>query len=195
MSHFFAYMGKMKYIKRWNIMRNTENENILEHSAQCAMIAHALCVIKNKLFGGNLDSDRVAVLALYHETSEVITGDLATPVKYFNHEITEAYKKIESLAEERISNMLPDEIRDEYSELITQPKDTAEHQIVKAADKICAYIKCIEESKAGNSEFRKAEIKIKADLRVICENGDFPEVNYFMENFISSFELSLDELN
>lgn len=195
MSHFFAYMAKMKYISRWNIMRNTENENILEHSAQCAMIAHALCVIKNKLYNGKINPDRVAVLALYHETSEVITGDLATPVKYFNPEINSAYKKIEALAEEKIFDMLPDELKTEYCGLITQETDTDEHRIIKAADKICAYIKCIEEMKAGNSEFRKAEMKIKAELDSMCEGEASPEVRYFMEKFLPSFSLTLDELN
>jgi len=192
-SHFFAYMAKMRYIKRWNVMRNTEVENILEHSAQCAMVAHALCVIGNSLFGGELDSERVAVAALFHETSEVITGDLATPIKYFNPEITAAYKEIEKLAEGRMLDMLPEELRGSYAPLIVQPKGTVESAVIKSADKICAYIKCAEELKAGNSEFSRAAAKIRAELDVICETS--PEVAYFIDKFLPSFELTLDELN
>lgn len=190
MSHFFAFMSKMKYIRRWNIMRNTRDENIQEHSLQTAMIAHALAVIKNKLYGGNIDEKSVMAKAVYHETGEVITGDLATPIKYFNPEIKNAYKEIEDIATKKLFNMIPEEIRDEYEPLLF-PKKDEELRIVKAADKICAYLKCLEELKAGNGEFEKAKIKIEEELL----NSEEPEVKYFMDNFTKSFELTLDELN
>ena len=157
------------------------------------MVAHALCVIGNELFGGKYDADRVAVRALYHETSEVITGDLATPIKYFNPEINAAYKEIERLAERRMLDMLPDELKGAFEPLIIQEKLSPETAIIKSADKICAYIKCAEELKAGNAEFEKAAAKIKAELEKICENS--PETRYFIDKFLPSFELTLDELN
>lgn len=192
MYHFFSYMAKMKHIKRWGIMRNTREENIQEHSLQAAMIAHALAVIKNKLFGGNVDAERVMAVAVYHEAGEVITGDLATPIKYFNPEIKSAYKQIERVAEQKLVAMLPDEIKGEYEKLILgREEDKEVYALVKAADRICAYIKCIEELSAGNREFEKAQKTILASI----ENLDMPEVKYFMDKFIPSFELSLDELN
>lgn len=192
MYHFFSYMAKMKHIKRWGLMRNTREENIQEHSLQTAMIAHALAVIKNKLYGGSLDAAHVMALAVYHEAGEVITGDLATPIKYFNPEIKNAYKQIERVAEKKLVKMLPETIRDEYEKLILQREDDVEcYAIVKAADKICAYLKCIEEMSAGNMEFEKAQ---KTIHRTIMDM-DMAEVKYFMETFVPSFNLTLDELN
>lgn len=191
MSHFFAYISKMKYITRWNIMRNTEKENIAEHSCQCAQIAHALCIINNKVFSGSVCASDVAVLALFHEISEVITGDLATPVKYYNPEIKTAYKQIESIAEDKLIDMLPEELKSEYANIIKEDKTGLEYQFVKAADKLCAYIKCLEELKAGNNEFSQAKNKIYSQL----DKNPLPEVKYFMDNFINSFDLTLDELN
>lgn len=192
MYHFFSYMAKMKHIKRWGIMRNTREENIQEHSLQAAMIAHALAIIKNKLFGGNVDAERVMAVAVYHEAGEVITGDLATPIKYFNPEIKNAYKQIERVAEQKLIAMLPDEIKGEFEALILGREDDKEvYALVKAADRICAYIKCIEETSAGNKEFEKAQKTILATI----EKLDMPEVRYFMDKFIPSFELTLDELN
>lgn len=192
-SHFFAYLSRMRYIGRWNIMRNTEHENILEHSAQCAMIAHALCIIRNRLYGGSVNPEAVALAALYHESSEVITGDLATPVKYYNPEISAAYKKIEALAENRLCEMLPPELRADYAPLLMPPTGTDEQRIIKYADKLCAYIKCMEELKAGNCEFERAAAKIKTELETI--EASAPEVAYFMKTFLPSFSLTLDELN
>ncbi len=192
MYHFFSYMARMKHIKRWGLMRNTREENIQEHSLQTAMIAHALALIKNRMFGGSVDTERVLALAVYHEAGEVITGDLATPIKYFNPEIKTAYKQIERVAEEKLVNMLPEEIRKDYESLIlNRDQETEHYAIVKAADKICAYLKCVEELSAGNSEFEKAKYAIEKTIR---EMGR-PEVNYFMETFVPSFELTLDELN
>ena len=191
MYHFFGYLARMKHIRRWGLMRNTRDENIQEHSLQAAMIAHALAVIKNKLFGGNVDAERVMALAVYHEVGEVITGDLATPIKYFNPEIKNAYKEIERVAEEKLLCMLPDELRDEFEPLVKQREDDEAYAIVKAADKICAYLKCVEEMSAGNSEFAKA----KKTLKKTIDSMNRPEVDYFMKTFVPSFELTLDELN
>lgn len=192
MSHFFAYLSKMKFIKRWGLMRNVREENIQEHSLQVAMIAHSLALIKNKLYGGELDLYRVLLLAVYHEASEVITGDLATPIKYFNPEIKKAYKDIEQIANQRLFSMLPDELKDEFSSVFFSiPEDNDYRLIVKEADKICAYLKCIEELKAGNQEFSKAERAIAKDISQM----EGPEVKYFMDKFVPSFHLTLDELN
>jgi len=192
MHHFFSYMAKMKHIKRWGLMRNTREENIQEHSLQTAMIAHALAVIRNEVFGGQIDADRVMSMAVYHEAGEVITGDLATPIKYFNPGIKQAYKEIERHAEEKLVKMMPKEMQGVYEGLILGREDDEEiYKIVKAADKICAYLKCVEELSAGNKEFEKAQANIKKAIKKI----ELPEVKYFMENFAESFELTLDELN
>lgn len=192
MYHFFSYMAKMKHIKRWGLMRNTRDENIQEHSLQAAMIAHALAMIKNTYFNGSVDANFVMSLAVYHEAGEVITGDLATPIKYFNPEIKQAYKQIEHVAEEKLVEMLPKEMQDEYKKLILEREEDKEcYSIVKAADKICAYLKCVEEMSAGNKEFEKAQANILKSINDL----NMPEVAYFMENFVPSFELTLDELN
>ena len=192
MSHFFAYLARMKFIHRWGLMRNTCPENIQEHSLQVAMIAHGLAIIRNRLFGGQVDPDRVAVLALYHDVGEVITGDLATPIKYFNPKIKTAYNEIEVVARQKLFDMLPQELRPDYQSLFFLAGDDREHwELVKAADKICAYLKCLEEMKAGNQEFSKAEKAIQTDI----EKMDLPEVAYFVERFVPSFVLTLDELN
>ncbi|MGI6538873.1 MAG: 5'-deoxynucleotidase [Caldicoprobacterales bacterium] len=192
MSHFFAYLSRMKFIQRWGLMRNVRQENIQEHSLQTAMIAHNLALIRNKKFGGSVNPERAALLAVYHEASEVITGDLAMPIKYFNPEIKKAYKDIERVASGRLLSMLPDELKSDYESLLFQSQEEEElWKIVKAADKICAYLKCIEELKAGNLEFSKAEKSIKKDL----DKLDLPEVKYFIEHFVPSFHLTLDELN
>jgi 5'-deoxynucleotidase len=192
MSHFFAYISRMKLIQRWGLMRNTQTENIQEHSLQVAMVAHILAIIRNKLFDGDVDPDRVATLAIYHDCSEVITGDLPTPIKNFNKDITSAYKKIEHLAAERIYKMLPGELRDEYESIFfKQEKDEEHWKLVKAADKICAYLKCLEELQAGNNAFLKAERSVMAGLMKM----NMPEVTYFVETFSPSFSLTLDELN
>lgn len=190
MIHFYAYLSRMKHIKRWGLMRNTEMENIKEHSFDVAVIAHALALIKNKLFGGETDPLHVMALALFHEAGEVITGDIATPIKYFNPEVNEAFKNIEHIAAKKIVNMAPVELREDYAALILHEGDES-YKIVKEADKLCAYIKCLEEGKTGNTEFAKARVKIEGDLRAM----DAPEVAYFMEHCIQAYELTLDELN
>lgn len=190
MSHFFAYLGRMKYILRWGLMRNTQPENIQEHSLQVAVIGHALAVIKNKRFGGAVDADKVTTLSAFHEASEVITGDLATPIKYFNPHIKEAYKNIEQVADEKLLSLLPEEFREDYRPLLFQ-EDSEEHRLMKAADKICAYLKCLDELRAGNREFEKATAAIRREL----DSMKRPEVEYFLKEFAPSFSLTLDELN
>jgi 5'-deoxynucleotidase len=191
MSHFFAYLSKMKYINRWGLMRNTEPENIQEHSLEVALIAHTLAIIKNTLFDGKVDPDRTAVLALYHEIGEVIVGDLPSPIKYFNGAIHQAFSAIETNARERLFNMLPDELRFNYQPLVFPNDQGDEAELVKAADKISAYLKCIHELKFGNKDFEKAEHTIKNRIEEI----ELPEVKYFMDTFVPSYSLTIDELN
>ncbi|MHB1315449.1 MAG: 5'-deoxynucleotidase [Christensenellales bacterium] len=191
MSHFFAYLSRMKYILRWNIMRNTSKENIQEHSLQVAMIAHGLAVIGNTLYGKHYDTGKVLSYAVFHEAAEVITGDLATPIKYFNPQIKSAYKEIEKVAEEKLVHMLPGPLQGEYRSLLQPDKDSPEYMLMKAADRICAYLKCVDELKAGNREFEKAKESTRRNL----EQYDLDEIRYFMDNFSESFALTLDELN
>ena len=187
---FFAMLSRMKYINRWGLMRNTNPENIQEHSHMVAVLAHALAVIHNEKFGGQVDAGAVAVAALYHDASEILTGDLPTPIKYDNPDIQGAYKSVEAMAERRLLSMLPEEFRPTYEEALTIP-DPEVRALVKAADKLSAYLKCVEELKAGNDEFKKAKEQTYAALR---ENPT-PALGYFMEHFLSGFELTLDELN
>lgn len=192
MSHFFAYLSRMKLIQRWGLMRNTRTENIQEHSLQVAMVAHGLALLRNTYCGGSVDPERVLALATYHEVSEVITGDLATPIKYFNPDIRGAYLNIEELAKQRLQQMLPEELREAYEPYLFHREEDAENwKLVKAADKICAYLKCVEELKTGNEEFQKAEKKIRGELAAY----NMPEVEYFLNTFVPSFSLTLDELN
>jgi 5'-deoxynucleotidase len=192
MSHFFAYLARMKFIQRWGLMRNTQPENIQEHSLQVAVIAHSLALIKNKRFKGTVNPERTAVLALFHDASEVITGDLATPIKNFNPKIKTVYREIELVAKQRLYNMLPEELKPDYHSILFWQEADREHwELVKAADKICAYLKCLEELKAGNQEFIKAEKAIKEAIAGL----NLPEVLYFMENYVPSMSLTLDELN
>ncbi len=192
MYNFFAYMSRMKLIRRWALMKAVTDENIAEHSAEVAQIAHALAVIANKLYGKHLNADRVTTLALYHEASEVITGDLPTPIKYYNPEIRKAYKDIESIANNKLLSMLPDELKDEYTPIIEQDTSTYEHRIVKAADKLAAYVKCLDELKSGNKEFAKAKTALKKEVEAYF---DMPEVKYFCDKFLSSYSKTLDELD
>ena len=188
---FFAFLSRMKYIQRWSLMRNVTNENIQEHSLQTAMIAHGLALIKNKYFNGNVNAEKIALYAIFHDCNETIIGDLPTPIKYFNPEISEAYKKLENVSKEKLLTMLPQGLQKEYREILFYDENSMEGRIIKAADRICAYLKCIEEIKAGNSEFKKAK---NATLKKIKEI-DLPEVKYFMDHFINNFRLTLDELN
>jgi 5'-deoxynucleotidase len=192
MSHFFAYLSRMKFIRRWGLMHNTYPENIQEHSLRVAMVAHALAVIRNKVFAGNVSAERTAVLGLYHDAGEVLTGDLPAPVKYFNPEIKNAYKEIEAAAARRLLNMIASALKADYQGLlVAEAADKKPRELVKAADKLCAYLKCLEEIGAGNQEFAKAE---KA-LRARVEELDLPEVRYFLDTFAPSFRLTLDELD
>jgi 5'-deoxynucleotidase len=191
MSHFFAWMARMKFIQRWGLMHSTQTENIQEHSLRVAMITHALAVIRNRLFAGDVSPERAAVAAIYHDASEVLTGDLPRPVKYFNPEIERAYHVIERVARERLLGMLPAALQPDYQILLTPgAADGPYMDLIKAADKLCAYIKCLEETSAGNREFLEAE-KI---LRESVESIDLPEVRYFLRTFVPSFRLTLDEL-
>jgi 5'-deoxynucleotidase len=191
MSHFFAYLSKMKYINRWGLMRNTEPENIQEHSLNVALIAHALAIIKNAFYQGKVDPDRAAVLALYHEIGEVIVGDLPAPIKYFNNAIHQSFSDIENIAREKLFLMLPSELRSNYHPLIFPNDGEPELELVKAADKISAYLKCLQELKHGNTDFQKAEKTLKKRLAKI----QLPEVKYFMDKFLPSYSLTIDELN
>ena len=188
--HFFAYLSRMKHIKRWGLMRNTEPENIKEHSLDVAILAHALAIIHNTYFGGNLDEKKIMAMGAFHEAGEIMTGDLPTPVKYYNSRIQEAYREIEEIALERTMDMLPEELRGAYRPLI-QHTDDADYRFVKYADKLCAYIKCVEEIKSGNAEFEQAKCKIAEQIAQIEE----PAVLYFIEHFLPSFALTIDELN
>lgn len=199
---FFAMVSRMRYINRWALMRNTRVENIEEHSLQVAIIGHALALIRKEYFPIDndgkdrikVDENLVTTLAVYHDTNEILTGDMPTPVKYFNISMTGAYKEIEHQASQKLVSMLPPELSSKYEELLSpdrsNPEIDAAMQIVKAADKISALIKCIEESKAGNSEFVSASKRIRKTIDSI----ELPEVKYFMDNFIPAFSKTLDEL-
>lgn len=189
MSHFFAYINRMRFINRWALMRNSYTENIQEHSHQVAVLAHALAVIRNRCFGGCVDEGAVAVAALYHDAPEILTGDLPTPIKYYNPQIRDSYKQVERVAEDKLLDMLPRELRPEYEELL-HPSDEQVQELVKAADKLSAHIKCLEELKAGNGEFRAAA----EQTRAVLDKMDLPELRYFCENFLGSFALTLDEM-
>ena len=190
MYKFFAFIDRMKYIKRWSLMRNVHEESIMEHTQQVSILAHALALIGNKIFNGNIDEKKVLLYAQYHEISEVITGDLPTPIKYFNPEIKTAYKDIEKDACTKLINTLPNELKGEYEKYILADSESKEWQIVKKADRLSAYIKCIEEIKSGNSEFKKAKKSIEKEL----ESCQMPEVKYFMEHIAPAYLLTLDEL-
>lgn len=191
MFKFFAYLDRMKYIKRWSLMRSVREENIMEHSQQVAVIAHALALINNKIFGGNANVKDTVLLAQYHEVGEVITGDLPTPIKYFNPEIKSAYKDLEKNASSRILNMLPEELKEEYKKYVLPDERTLEYKLVKSADKLSAYLKCIEELKAGNSEFKKAKDSIEKEIK----NMGVKEAEYYLKTFVPAYKLSLDELD
>ena len=190
MSHsFFAYIARMKYIVRRGLMRNTVQENIQEHSHMVAVLAHALAVIRRDTFGGTVDPGHVAAVALYHDAPEIFTGDLPTPVKYANDTIRDAYKAVEENAAQRLTAMLPAEVRPAYTQLLSE-SDPEVVTLVKAADKLSAHLKCLEELKAGNREFQSAAEQTLQALRAYR----LPELDYFMERFLPAFQLTLDEL-
>ena len=188
-NHFFAYISRMRNVKRWALMRNTEEENIQEHSHMAAVLAHALALIENRFYGGALDAEHIAVVALYHDAEEILTGDLPTPIKYFNPAIREAYRQVERVAGEKLLAMLPEPLRADYAPIL-QNEDEDTERIVKAADKLSAYIKCVEEQKAGNLEFRRAAEQTRAALEAM----QLPCVDYFLEHCMESFSMTLDEL-
>jgi 5'-deoxynucleotidase len=190
-SHFYAYISKLRWLQRWGLKRNTVNENVMEHSWEVATIAHALALIRNRHFGGTLDVNAIVVAALYHDCSEVITGDLPSPIKYHTPELTHAYKAIERQAEYELLNLLPEELKDDYRSVLIEEQLPEEHRtLIKAADTIAAYIKCHTEVTAGNREFSKAEEAVKARLAQL----NLPEVQFFLDTFIGSYSLTLDEL-
>ncbi|ASG00230.1 5'-deoxynucleotidase [Vibrio anguillarum] len=191
-SHFFAHLARMKLIQRWPLMRSISSENISEHSLQVAFVAHALAVIKNKKFGGKVNPERIAILGMYHDTSEVLTGDLPTPVKYYNPDIAKEYKKIEAAAEQKLLSMLPEELRDDFAPyLVSEAAHPEDVTIVKQADSLCAYLKCLEELSAGNHEYALAKKRLDVTLR----DRHTPEMEYFLNTFAPSFELTLDEIS
>ena len=195
-SHFFAIVSRMKYIERWALMRSSRPENLSEHALEVAMIAHALCTIGNVRYGRELDADRAAVIALYHDASEIITGDMPTPVKYRNEELRGAYKEVEREAELELLATLPDDLRPAFAEAFA-PTEANEQtayalELVKAADKLSAYIKCCEEASAGNAEFRTAATSTLATLTKM--RATHPEVGDFMDEFLPSYGRTLDEL-
>lgn len=191
MFKFFAFINRMKYIKRWSLMRSIREENIMEHSQQVAVISHALALIRNKVYGGNINVEKTVLLAQYHEVGEVITGDLPTPIKYFNPEIKTAYKDLEKIACEKLLGMLPENLKEEYEQYIIPDTGSEEYMLVKCADKLCAYLKCVEEIKAGNSEFKKARATILSELKGL----KVKEVDYYLKEFAPAYDLTLDELD
>ncbi|TGZ98337.1 5'-deoxynucleotidase [Rodentibacter pneumotropicus] len=190
-SHFFACLDRLRLIQRWSLMRNIEKENLAEHSLQVAFVAQALAIIKNKFFGGKVNSERIAVIAMYHDTSEIFTGDLPTPIKYFNPEITQAYKQIESAAELHLISLLPQELQEDFaSYLDSETFSDEEKHLVKQADLICAYIKAQFELDNGNQEFKTA----KTRLETLMQQWYSKEMDYFLQVFMPSFGRSLDEI-
>jgi len=189
--HFFAYISRMRFIQRWGLMRNTLPENDMEHALQTAMVAHCIAVMGNVRYQRNYNAEYVMALAVYHDSSEVITGDLPTPIKYFNREMKTAYKALERKASERLLDMLPDSLREDYAEYVLPDEGSPEYRVVKAADRLAAYLKCVEEMRAGNNEFKKAMLSIEEDLRKLGR----PEVDYFLREFAPAFDLTLDELD
>jgi 5'-deoxynucleotidase len=188
---FFAFLSRMRYISRWGLMRNTVPENIQEHSLDVAVIAHALAVIRNTYFNGTLDASRAALFGIFHDASEIFTGDMPTPVKHFNPDFKQSFHKLEDRARRKLLAMLPPELSGEYEPLFFFEGETEYVTLVKAADKIAALAKCIEEEKSGNLEFRRARAEHEENLNV----STLPEVRYFMEKFLPGYRLSLDELN
>ncbi len=190
-SHFYAYISKIRWLQRWGLKRNVINENVMEHSWEVATIAHVLGLIRNRHFGGTLDVNAVVVAALYHDCGEVITGDMPSPIKYHSPEITLAYKAVEKQAERELLGLLPEDLQPDFRAVLLHEEIPHEHmQLIKAADTLCAYLKCKAEVLAGNFEFSQAEKDVKARLDRI----ELPEVGYFLDTFAPSYGLTLDEL-
>ena len=189
-SDFFAFISRMKYIARGSLIRSTVQENIQEHSHMVAVLAHALGLIRRDVFGQPCDVERLAAIALYHDAPEILTGDLPTPIKYHSASIKNAYDEVESVAVEKLLAELPDALQPAYRDLLTAPQRPEEYALVKAADRLAAYIKCVEERKAGNLEFSSAELASRKKLDAL----ELPELTYFLEHFMPGFEKNLDEL-
>ncbi len=193
--NFFALISRMKYIDRWALMRNTRAENLCEHSMEVAIIAHALCIIGNVRYGKHLDAEKAALIGLYHDASEIITGDMPTPVKYFNADLKQAYKEVEKVADNKLLEKLPEDLRPSYEAIFNSEEDENEiymRKLVKAADKLSALIKCINEMNAGNNEFRTAKESTGKAIRGLYM--ELPEVLDFVNEFIASYGSTLDEL-
>ena len=189
-NEFYALMGRMRYITRWGLMRNTFSENISEHSHMTAVLAHALALIRRDILDlPTPDPDRCAVAALYHDASEILTGDLPTPIKYYNPDIKEAYKQVERIAGNRLLDMLPQQLRSSYEHLVLEDEEDV-LPFVKAADKLCAHIKCLEEQKAGNTEFDTAAKQTWDSMKAMAR----PELDWFLDNCLGAFALNLDQL-
>ena len=184
---FFAYLSRLRYIPRWGLMRNSEPENVQEHSYMTAVLAHALAAVRRDVFGGDADPDAAAAAALFHDAPEVFTGDMPTPVKYFDPVLRSAYGKVEQAAADRLLSALPAPLRPVYGPLV---REEQERELVKAADKLAAYLKCVTELHAGNEEFRRAGDQTLAALRAMA----LPEIDYFLQNLLPAFTLNLDEL-
>ncbi len=189
---FFAIISRMKYINRWGLMRSTITENISEHSLETAFIAHVLALYRNVRFGGSVDPERCALLAMYHDVTEVITGDMPTPIKYYNSEIKSEYDKVEKMAEQKMLSYLPDDLKEHYRPLFSKTEEEGElWELVKAADKLSALIKCIEERQMGNTDFSEAE---KSTLRAV-HDMQLPEAEEFLREFFPSYSLTIDHIN
>ena len=187
---FYAMLSRMKYINRWGLMRNSRSENLCEHSLEVAFIAHALGLINNRFYGGDIDPARLAVLAMYHDTTEIITGDMPTPVKYHSNVIRSAYSEVEKIACDELLQGLPKELREDYSSLLSESeKEETEWKYVKAADKISAWLKCVDERNMGNTDFEDAE----KSVREIIDKIDLPEVKFFMDEFAPVYGNTLDK--
>ena len=190
MNNFFGMLARMKYINRWGLMRNTINENIAEHSLEVAIIAHALAVIANTRFHKKLNAEHIAIMGIMHDTTEIITGDLPTPIKYYAPEIRDAYKKVEDIAAHQLLSEIPEDMQDSYRDILIED-DSIEWKYVKAADKMSAYIKCIEEKNMGNTDFEKAQATIKHSL----DEMNMEEIKVFIDEFLPSYTMTLDEIN
>lgn len=191
-SAFYAMLSRMKYINRWGLMRNTKNENLSEHSLETAFIAHALGIINREIFNGDIDAEHLAVLAMYHDVTEIITGDMPTPVKYYSPQIRAAYREVEQEAGKELLTGLPESLRKHYTEYIVESETKQEyHKFVKAADKLSALIKCLEEKNMGNQDFSDAENTIRASVKAM----QLPEADYFLEEFIPAYMDTIDKFN
>lgn len=189
---FYAFMNRMKLIQRWNLMRSNIREDLMQHTGAVAIFGQALGIIRNTVYGGNVDVDKIAALALYHDTAEVVSGDLPTPVKYYNESMEGAYKEIESVINKRLIDSLPDELKEAYTPYIMPDQDSVEYKLMKIADKLSAFVKCSEERLLGNREFDNAYNRLKSNLDGM--RGEYPELGYFMDNFMDGFSASVDIL-